>query len=190
MEGEIGTHFSAYNPRLGTGIFAGASGLANISLGEGEPLSLLMISPGVAFSFTGDWDADEEADHLSLNVSEGLKQRYLEAWIYPFVGYDGYDSYYSSVYDSLYFDNLWNRPSNPVPTEAEVRAKMAEDLLAPENRLRRMMDMPQVDSSTIVRDDSTEVDGCVFSIGDAGVTLVSVTESAAVFHVSNAVPPG
>lgn len=174
--------------RLGTGVFTGANKLTSVSLGGSDPLSLTMLSPGVAFSFNGEWDADEEADRLSLDVPESLKQQYLEAWIYPFVGYDGYDSYYSAVFDALYFDNLWNRPDNPIPTEAEVREKMAENLLAPENRLRRMMGMPQVDSSTIVKNDSVEVNGCVFSVNDAGATLVSVSSDATSLDLDELIP--
>lgn len=149
--------------RLGAGIFTGANKLATVSFGGGSPLSLTMLSPGVAFSFNSEWDADEEADRLSLDLPENLKQQYLEAWIYSFVGYDSYDSYYGAVFDGLYFDNLWNRPDDPVPAEAEVRAKMAESLLVPENRLRRMIGMPKVDSSTIVKSDSVEADVGAFA---------------------------
>ena len=37
-----------------------------------------------------------------------------------------------------------------LPTENDIRARMAEILLEPENRLRTMLGLPTVESSTVI----------------------------------------
>ena len=37
-----------------------------------------------------------------------------------------------------------------LPTEDDIRARMAEILLEPENRLRKMLRLPTVESSTVI----------------------------------------
>lgn len=66
-----------------------------------------------------------------------------------------------------------------MPSDAEVRAKMAKDLLAPENLLRKMMGLPEVDASTVIVETTFSVDGFAFDAGNgSGPVTLAASERA------------
>ena len=92
---------------------------------------------------------EDVAARISLHVPEGEEQAYINAWVYNLVGYSDYDDYYSVIMWDMLMDGIW-------PTEENIRARMAENLLEPENRLRTMLGLPAVESSTVVVVESSD----------------------------------
>ena len=131
---------------IGFGVFSGDGTLVSLTVGSPVP-QLLRPSPGIGYIFDGAVDAYEEAARISLHVPEGEEQVYINAWAYNLLGYSDYDDYYSVVEWDMIMDafetGVW-------PTEDDVRARMAANLLEPENRLRTMLGLPTVESSTVV----------------------------------------
>ncbi len=177
--------------RIAAGAFSSCSSLASITLGSTEPAKLELYSPGIAFCFT---DSAEEDANIHLNVPEGSEERYLQSWVYCLVGYTSYDELYEAVEWEI-IEETWEWPS-----EAEVRAEMAEELLEPENRLRTMMGMPTVDASTIIvdesqgggdSDDGDEDDGTSFKFsgGEGGAyTLTKVPADVTIVTLDDVLP--
>lgn len=128
----------------------------------------------MGFFFDGSTDAEEEAGRIHLSVPSGMEQDYLNAWVYGLVGYDDYDTYYAAVESDMLFDCLMGE--GPEPTPEAVRAKMAQNLLGPENRLRIMMGLPLVEASTVIQADGNTPESDEWTIkdnGDGTATLVS-----------------
>lgn len=167
---------------IGTGAFVSCGSLTSLELGGTVPAQLNLYSPGVGFFFT---DGAENDERIALTVPEGSEQDYLNSWVYALIGYAGYDDYYSVVeWDIL--SETWEFPS-----EAEVRARMAGDLLEPENRLRRMMGMDEVDASTVIVNDAQVVEGFTYSAGEEGAfTLVSAPADATEVNLEEVLPEG
>ena len=131
---------------IGFGAFSGDGALVSLTVGNPVP-QLLLPSPGIGYVFDGAVDAYEEASRISLHVPEGKEQTYINAWAYNLLGYSDYDDYYSAVEWDMIMDafetGVW-------PTEDDVRARMAANLLEPENRLRKMLGLTTVESSTVI----------------------------------------
>ena len=134
-----------YN-RIGVNAFAGNESLSDITLGE-RVASLDLYGPGVGYTFTG-FEGEEGRIRLHMPDDGQVQRAYLDAWTYRFAGYADYEGMYAQVEMEL-FD--WD--TFTAPTEAQVRKEMAARLLEPENRLRAMMGLPTVDTSTVVVDD-------------------------------------
>ena len=173
---------------LGTEAFSGSDALTDLYFPGKTPLSLTLFSPGTPYRFNGMLTEGEEAEGLRIHVPEGSEQAYLEAWVYPMVGQLSYWDMYSTVQWALYEENGYES----LPSEREVRARMGEELLAPENRLRKMMGLEAVDASTIVVDNYIETeDGYTFKIEDDGsLTLTAIPEDATVVDIDAIVPEG
>lgn len=131
---------------IGFGVFSGDAALVSLTVGSPVP-QLVYPSPKMAYVFDGAVDASEEAARISLHVPEGEEQVYINAWVYNLLGYSDYSDYYNALEWDMIMDafdtGIW-------PTEADVRARMAENLLEPENRLRTMLGLPTVESSTVI----------------------------------------
>ena len=131
---------------IGFGVFSGDTALVSLTVGSPVP-QLVYPSPKIAYVFDGTVDASEEAARISLHVPEGEEQVYINAWVYNLLGYSDYSDYYNALEWDMIMDafdtGIW-------PTEADVRARMAENLLEPENRLRKMLGLPTVESSTVI----------------------------------------
>lgn len=158
---------------LASSVFGNDANFTNLTLGPGIA-KLGYPSPGVGFFFDGAADAEEEANRIHLSVPSGMEQDYLNAWVYGFVGYDDYDTYYGEVESGMLFDYLMGE--GPEPTAEAVRAQMAKNLLEPENRLRAMMGLPLVETSTVIQTggDASESDEWkIEDNGDGTATLVS-----------------
>lgn len=158
---------------LASSVFGSDANFTSLTVGTGIA-TLGYPSPGVGFFFDGSTDAGEEASRIRLSVPSGMEQAYLNAWVYGFIGYDDYDTYYDEVYFGMLMDSLMGE--GPEPTTENVRAKMAENLLEPENRLRTMMGLPLVEASTVIKtdDDASESDEWnIKDNGDGTATLVS-----------------
>lgn len=158
---------------LASSVFGNDANFTNLTVGTGIA-TLGYPSPGAGFFFDGSTDAEEEASRIHLSVPSGMEQDYLNAWVYGFIGYDDYDTYYAAVEFDMLFDCFMGE--GPEPTPEAVRAKMAQNLLGPENRLRTMMGLPLVEASTVIRtdDDVPEVDEwTIEDNGDGTATLVS-----------------
>lgn len=158
---------------LASSVFGNDANFNNLTVGAGIA-TLGYPSPGVGFFFDGVTDAEEEAGRIHLSVPSGMEQDYLNAWVYGFVGYDDYDTYYGVVEFGMLSD--WFMGEGPEPTAEAVRAKMAQNLLEPENRLRTMMGLPLVEASTVIQvgDDAPESNEWkIEDNGDGTATLVS-----------------
>ncbi len=158
---------------LASSVFGNDANFTNLTLGPGIA-KLGYPSPGVGFFFDGATDAEEEANRIHLSVPSGMEQDYLNAWVYGFVGYDDYDTYYGEVESGMLFDYLMGE--GPEPTAEAVRAQMAKNLLEPENRLRTMMGLPLVETSTVIQAGGDVPENDEWKIednGDGTATLVS-----------------
>ena len=137
---------------IGFGAFSGDGALVSLTVGSPVP-QLLLPSPGIGYVFDAMADANEEAARISLHVPEGKEQTYINAWVYSLLGYSDYDGYYSAVEWDMLMDAF---NTGIFPTETDIRARMAENLLEPENRLRIMLGLPTVESSTVVVVESSD----------------------------------
>lgn len=158
---------------LASSVFGNDANFTSLTVGV-DIATLGYPSPGVGFFFDGSTDFDEEASRIRLSVPAGMEQDYLNAWVYGFIGYDDYDTYYGEVEWGMLFDYFMGE--GPEPTTEAVRDKMAENLLEPENRLRTMMGLPLVEASTVIKtdDDASESDEWkIEDNGDGTFALVS-----------------
>ena len=158
---------------LASSVFGNDANFTSLTVGAGIA-TLGYPSPGVGFFFDGATDAEEEAGRIRLSVPSGMEQDYLNAWVYGFIGYDDYDSYFEEVYWNMFMDFYMG--VGPEPTVEAVEAKMAESLLAPENRLRTMMGLPLVEASTVIQTGGDVPESDEWKTednGDGTATLVS-----------------
>lgn len=158
---------------LASSVFGNDANFTSLTVGAGIA-TLGYPSPGVGFFFDGATDAEEEAGRIRLSVPSGMEQDYLNAWVYGFIGYDDYDTYFEEVYWNMFMDFYMG--VGPEPTVEAVEAKMAESLLEPENRLRTMMGLPQVEASTVIQTGGDVPESTEWKIennGDGTATLIS-----------------
>lgn len=158
---------------LASSVFGSDANFTSLTVGAGIA-TLGYPSPGVGFFFDGATDAEEEASRIRLSVPSGMEQDYLNAWVYGFIGYDDYDTYFEEVYWNMFMDFYMG--VGPEPTVEAVEAQMAENLLEPENRLRTMMGLPLVEASTVIPMDGDASESTEWKIednGDGTATLVS-----------------
>jgi len=155
---------------LASSVFGNDANFTSLTVGAGIA-TLGYPSPGVGFFFDGATDVEEEAARIHLSVPSGMEQDYLNAWVYGFIGYDDYDTYFEEVYWNMFMDFYMG--VGPEPT---VEAQMAKNLLEPENRLRTMMGLPRVEASTVIKTDDDASESTEWKIegnGDGTATLVS-----------------
>ena len=131
---------------IGFGVFSGDAALVSLTVGSPVP-QLVYPSPKIAYVFDGAVEANEEAARISLHVPEGEERAYINAWVYNLMGYSDYDDCYSAIEWDMLMDSF---ETGVLPTEGDIRARMAEILLEPENRLRKMLRLPTVESSTVI----------------------------------------
>lgn len=131
---------------IGFGVFSGDAALVSLTVGSPVP-QLMYPSPKIAYLFDGAVDANEEAARISLHVPKGEEQAYINAWVYNLLGYSDYDDCYGAIKWDMFMDAF---ETGVLPTEDDIRARMAENLLGPENRLRKMLGLPTVESSTVI----------------------------------------
>ena len=158
---------------LASSVFGSDANFTSLTVGAGIA-TLGYPSPGVGFFFDGATDAEEETSRIRLSVPSGMEQDYLNAWVYGFIGYDDYDAYFEEVYWNMFMDFYMG--VGPEPTVETVEAKMAENLLEPENRLRTMMGLPLVEASTVIKTGGDVPESTEWKIednGDGTATLVS-----------------
>ena len=158
---------------LASSVFGNDANFTSLKVGTGIA-TLGYPSPGVGFFFDGSTDAGEEASRIRLSVPSGMEQAYLNAWVYGFIGYDDYETYFEEVYWNMFTDFYMGL--GPEPTVEAVEAQMAKNLLEPENRLRTMMGLPLVEASTVIKTDDDAPETNEWKIednGDGTATLVS-----------------
>lgn len=158
---------------LASSVFGSDANFTSLTVGAGIA-TLGYPSPGVGFFFDGATDVEEEASRIHLSVPSGMEQDYLNAWVYGFIGYDDYDTYFEEVYWNMFTDFYMGL--GPEPTVEAVEAQMAKNLLEPENRLRTMMGLPLVETSTVIRTGGDVPESTEWKIednGDGTATLVS-----------------
>ena len=158
---------------LASSVFGSDANFTSLTVGTGIA-TLGYPSPGVGFFFDGATDAEEEARRIRLSVPSGMEQAYLNAWVYGFIGYDDYDTYFEEVYWNMFMDFYMGL--GPEPTVEAVEAQMAQSLLEPENRLRTMMGLPLVEASTVIPTGGDATESNEWKIednGDGTATLVS-----------------
>ncbi len=165
---------------LGTGAFTACDALSALQLNSATPANLTLASPGTPFAFTDSETSDEA---IGFTVPAGSEKSYLGAWIYSFVGYSTHDEYFAEIQLELTLEQGFR------PTEAQVRERMAQELLAPENHLRRMLGLPEVASSSIIVDSTQEEDGFTFTQGEDGAYTLTAAPADAVDVDLDAVVP-
>lgn len=157
---------------LASSVFGSDANFTSLTVGAG--IATLGYPSGVGFFFDGATDVEEEASRIRLSVPSGMEQDYLNAWVYGFIGYDDYDTYFEEVYWNMFTDFYMGL--GPEPTVEAVEAQMAKNLLEPENRLRTMMGLPLVETSTVIRAGGDVPESTEWKIednGDGTATLVS-----------------
>lgn len=181
-----GQYFGAY---INAGSFYGCSSLNEVEFTMSSPATLTIYGPGSPFVFDGSVSPDDDASRIKLTVPEGSEESYINQWTYLFAGYSDYDECYKTIYnDLLYNGRAAANQAGRVPTDAEVKAEMSQQLLDAENRLRKMMGMPLVDKSSIF---SSEVSGnCTFDTVDGEVRLAAVDRDATEIDLTKDVPEG
>ena len=146
-----------YLDYVGTGAFKNAKNLTNLTIPENmvgikdkafedmqsdtlnlylegsTPLELVRNDDGDAFDFGKD------DDNLHIHVPEGSQNDYLKAWIFPMAGYKDAFEMLGAIIAEFSEDG-------ELPDYDVLYQTMAERLLPVENRLRKMMDMEQIDS--------------------------------------------
>ncbi len=164
-----------------SGAFAGCSSLASLQLDSATPASLTLASPDTPFCFT---DSAEDDELMGISVPAGSEASYLAAWIYPCAGYADYDDCYAKVQRAL------TQEQGACPAETQVRERMAQELLAPENHLRRMLSLPEVEASTVIVDSTPEPEGeYEFTSGENGAYTLTAAPTGAVTADLDAVVP-
>lgn len=158
---------------LASSVFGNDANFTSLTVGTGIA-ALGYPSPGIGFFFDGSTDSEEETSRIRLSVPAGMEQDYLNAWVYGFIGYDDYDAYFEEVKWDMLMDYYMGE--GPEPTDETVEAKMAENLLEPENRLRTMMGLPLVEASSVIKtggDVPKNTEWKIEDNGDGTATLVS-----------------
>lgn len=157
---------------LGTNVFTSCPAFKLLEFTSSAPLQLNLYSPGIAWSIGEPAEDAEESADVRIKVPAGSEENYLSSWVYALAGYANHDDYFAAVQFSLIEETF------EMPSDAEVRAKMAKDLLAPENLLRKMMGLPEVDASTVIVETTFSVGGFEFDAGDgSGPVTLAASES-------------
>lgn len=128
-------------------LFSGCTSLEEIEFLSKQPPQLIPFSPGSVFYF--NYDA-ETSGTLKIVVPEGLEESYVRAWHYNINGYAASEtqSAYQVMYDALenemtgydFETGTWIEP-----TYEEVLAAVEQKVLEGENRIRRLMGLPEQD---------------------------------------------
>ena len=175
-----GPDWSGNGYTLFSSAFYGCSALETIEFTSTEPLSLSLLGSGMGFRFDGDdFFNTDERERIHVIVPQGTEQLYLEEWLYSFLGYANYDEYYTAMYNNIMSETM--REPSPV----EVKEAMAAGLLDAENRLRQMLGLELVDTSSFITVDNR--DGYVFQTIDGATSLIAVPENATVVDLDTAI---
>ena len=172
-----------------SGAFYGCSALTEIEFSNGTPPNISVYDYGQEFMFDGEVSSDDDAERIHISVPEGCELSYIDAWIYPFMGYRDYDELYQAVYNDLLYNGRRSiAGQTKVPTEDEVKQEMIKRLTAVENRMRKMLGIPEVASTTVFS--SVTKDGFTFDTRDGETTLAAVPRDATVIDLSDVAPEG
>lgn len=173
--------FGGFYPYSGlmTDTFNECPALTSLTFTSPNPPRLQLMYPNIDYHFdSATWsNAEEEANHLHLNVPEGSAENFIEDWRYALLGYadagntSAYQAMWGDVYMDLYFNSLPDEP-----TDEEVRAAIDAKLLQAENRARRMMGLEEV-TSIAHRYTYTVDDGLVTLTGAYGIEYTELTAS-------------
>ena len=138
---------------------------------------LLEFEGGISVSFTLEASSDEG---LKLDIPEEYRNKYLEEWVCPFAGYDSLATMEDAIYSKMKSKN------GVAPSTTELLKETSSQLLVAENRLRKMMGMPEVESSTILRFDGDDTYS-ISSYGDEAM-LLSVSTDAETIDLDELIP--
>ena len=166
-----------YLRNIATDAFSGSKGLRKVTIpdtlegiaqnafrgvefGDGEKLTLIFRGfrpPELQGAYTDhpfSFGADDT--QLSIQVPEGAEQGYLDAWVYPILGYESRVQLQTMVGNQL-------AEEGQVPDEAHIAERMAEILTPAYNRLRALMGLDSVTKEEVLETLSSDVDS-----GDKG----------------------
>lgn len=153
-----------YNRRafLYPGDFTGCSNLETLTFKSMPNIAIFGTTP---FQFNYDWDKDYEAEMLTVNIPDELREKCVYDFRYQFAGYSGlmYDNAYLQMRDNIKFNN-WDWITG-YPTEETVDEILFNDLLAAENRVRTLLDMDTVEEPTDLYQYHVDVDGNITLTG-------------------------
>lgn len=131
-----------------------------VEFGDGEKLTLIFRGfrpPELQGAYTDNpFSFGTDDTQLSIQVPEGAEQGYLDAWVYPILGYESRVQLQTMVGNQL-------AEEGQVPDEAHIAERMAEILTPAYNRLRALMGLDSVTKEEVLETLSSDVDS-----GDKG----------------------
>lgn len=125
---------------LFVGTFSGCDALKEIEFRSTWPPTLRYLGANsMKYQFNQDWDPDEEAKRLHIEVPEGSSANYISNWKYYFAGYknDYAESDYEYMWDTIYWDKYME--TYELPEDKDIDAEVEEKLLQAENRIRLLV---------------------------------------------------
>lgn len=134
---------------LYSNVFDGCDSLESIEFSNPDPMDLITFNDVPTqkspFRFNGILSQDEEAEKIRLIIPEEYRDNYLRHWIYQFEGFTSYEQVYSYVARQLYAATDYKVQ----PTQDQIIEGVKQELLPVENRMRKMMGMPEVTEITV-----------------------------------------
>ena len=171
---------------ISSGAFYGCTALTDLVFTGYSPTNISLFDYGAPFVFDGSISADDDAERIHITVPEGTEQDYLDAWVYLFSGYKNYDALYQAIYNEMLYRGSGIGAQASVPSEEKVKQELIARLTKVENRLRKMLGMPSVESTTLFS--TVTKDGCTFDTRDGQTYLTGVDRNATEIDLSSAVP--
>ena len=155
--------------------FSGCTGLQELIIQGAEPMDLTLMGSGVPFHFNSFWTEDEEIQIVQVEAEDSSKQDYMKQWRYRFAGYAGWagQNAYQEMWNDIYFKIGWYAESL-----SEVDTEVESQLLAAENRVRRLLGMDVVTGPT-------DYYPYHYNSVDATVTLIGVPSDREVIDFTN-----
>lgn len=159
----------ASNAAIQMGLFNGCDNLSDIYLSSEEAERLMLVDFTIPYRFNTDWGTNEEAEKLKIHIPDGSEENYIKGWRYIYCGYA--PMYDISAYEYMRQDiqyKYMDWTTWEFPTDEEVDAIQKQELLAAENRIRKMIGISTVSDPTDVYLYHTSTDGLgILTFADA-----------------------
>ena len=140
---------SSYHETLPFDLFDGCNNLSDITFDGEEPFKLTIPYMGSQYRFNYAWTQQEEIKNLHIHVPEGMEEQYVKAWRYYFAGYYSTQDApaYLRLWDEIQMQHMdWN--TWEYPSDEEVDTYVEAELLEAENKIRGLLDIPDVSEPT------------------------------------------
>lgn len=140
---------STYHKTLPVNLFEGCNNLSDITFDGETPFKLTIPYMGSEYRFNYNWTPKEEVENLHIHVPKGTEEEYVKAWRYYFAGYYSTEDTpaYLQMWDTIQMEHLdWN--TWEYPADEEVDEYVETELLEAENKVRGLLDIPDVSEPT------------------------------------------